>query len=81
MHIDDFTVTTKHPHPVWNFIANGSLIILALAFDVAQETTADDIYKWVYRVAALLSLGLLIYINWNRAKDVFKNNKNNATKK
>lgn len=63
----------SHPH----FMINAFLFLLGFTFDFLQAVTADEAYKWVWRFLSLVSLGLIIYINANKAKDIFKKRKIN----
>lgn len=53
------------------FIGNLLLIASTVLFDFMAELTADDVYKWTYRIVAIISLIALGYINVSRAIELF----------
>lgn len=54
-----------------------SIILYASSylFYLFQSLSADLIWTWVWRGLSLISLLLIIYINWNKAGDILKNKK------
>ena len=59
-------------HSLGMFFLNGSLMIIGVVFDLMAELTSDDVYKWTYRSIALVSLIFLAYINFNKAREIYK---------
>jgi bacteriorhodopsin len=47
----------------------------AFIFNLAQDLSVDDVYKWLFRALSLVSLLLVVYINWNKARDRWRKNK------
>ena len=47
-------------------------IVLAGIFDIAQDLSPDGVYKWIFRILSVVSISLVIIINWQRAKQYFK---------
>ena len=45
-----------------------------------QVVTADTLWTWAWRILSAISLLLIIYINWNKAVNIFKNNKRKKDK-
>ncbi|MBA4166280.1 MAG: hypothetical protein H0X41_01805 [Chitinophagaceae bacterium] len=63
--------------PTWlNFILLGT----AAAFNFLQRGAADLGYEWTFRFLSLVSLLIVIYINFNKAKNIFKNRKKKTWK-
>ena len=60
------------------FMVNLILIIISFGSEAASDFTIDEAYKWLWRLASLLSLFLLMYINFHKAKEIYKNNKKNG---
>lgn len=55
--------TNTNDASVWSLI----LTFLAGIFTVIEQSSADDIYKWIFRILTLVSLILMIIINWKKA--------------
>lgn len=53
-----------------------ALYSLAWLFVFISELSADDVWKWSWRIASAISLALIIYINWNKALEIFKAKRN-----
>lgn len=55
-----------------------SLVLYAFSWIAfwLQANTADMIWTWIWRGLSLISLILIIYINWNKAKEIFTGKKN-----
>lgn len=66
MEIENST-STDHP-PVYTFL----LLICGGFFHFIQTATADTLYIWAFRALTIISLSLVIYINWNKALEIFK---------
>jgi hypothetical protein len=77
MHLDSIdTNSTSHSHGVGNFVVSCILLLSAFTFDVAQTMTVELLYVWLFRALSLISLALVVYINWNKAREIFKSRKN-----
>lgn len=76
---------TEHNHgPVGGLgLPNLILFVLTGLFHGLQAFSPDDIYTWTFRILTLISLSLVIYINWDKAVQVFKtkHNKNDKSGK
>ena len=49
---------------------------LAAFFTMLETSSPDQIYTWIFRVLTLISISLIIVINWEKAMNVlFKNKK------
>lgn len=57
---------------------NWLLSILIGIFTIIEQSSADDIYKWFFRALSLISLMLIIIINWKKAMLVLFPNKNKS---
>ena len=44
-------------------------------FFIFQSWSADAVWTWAWRALSAISLILIIYINWNKVKEIFKNKK------
>ena len=44
-------------------------------FFIFQSWSADAVWTWSWRALSAISLILIIYINWNKAMEIFKNKK------
>ena len=58
-----------------HFRASIVLYACAWLFFWLQTLSADTIWTWTWRGLSLISLILIIYINWNKAVDIFRGNK------
>ncbi len=63
-------------HPAVSFI----LYALSWLFMYFQSISADEIWTWVWRGLSLLSLLLIIYINWSKAGEIFRAKNSNRDK-
>ncbi len=50
-----------------NTQTNWFLAFLTGAFAWIEQSTADELYNWIFRGMTLLSLALIIIINWKKA--------------
>lgn len=66
---------TPNGQSLTHFMINLILFFLVGVFDTLQELTADDVYKWLFRGLSTVSLCIIIYINYHKAKIYFKKNK------
>lgn len=57
------------------FFANMALLLLTGLLHWAQYITADSVYTWVFRGLSLLSVCIVIYINWPKAVEQYKKRK------
>ena len=55
------TDTTNHSAVNW------FLSLLAGFCTVIERASADDIYQWAFRILTLISISLMIIINWEKA--------------
>ncbi len=55
-----------------------ALLLASGIFEALSNASADDVYKWFFRVLSTLSLGLVIYINWEKAKKIFRQKHRNG---
>lgn len=55
-----------------DYMKNFILYLLAGLFNLAQTITPDNVYVWIFRCLSLVSIGLIIYINFHKAKEYFK---------
>lgn len=44
-------------------------------FFIFQSWSADAVWTWSWRALSAISLILIIYINWNKALEIFKSKK------
>jgi hypothetical protein len=65
-HIDDTTTDT----PSWRL--SMILYLCSWVFFIVQSWTADVIWTWTFRGLSGVSLLLIIYINWNKAMEIFR---------
>lgn len=66
--VDDNSNNTAIGHPATSAI----LYVLSWLFVYFQSVSADEIWTWVWRGLSLISLLLIIYINWDKAVIIFK---------
>ena len=59
--------TDSHPSGQHNFI----LFLIAGLFKIGEELSADSIYQWIFRILSLISVMIVIYINWDKAKQTY----------
>ena len=54
-----------------------SIVLYACSwlFFIFQSWSPDAIWTWGFRALSAISLLLIIYINWAKAKEIFKNKK------
>jgi len=57
------------------FRASIILYISSVVFYIFQTMDLDAVWTWVWRGLSLISLILIIYINWNKAIEIFKKKK------
>jgi len=69
--------TASSPDGTLTFKASIVLYICSWMFFIFQTISADAIWTWTWRALSAISLILIIYINWNKALDIFKNKKKN----
>lgn len=66
-------------HATHGFINSAvpSIVLYALSwlFIYFQTLTADIIWTWTWRGLSLISLLLIVYINWNKVKEIRKSKK------
>jgi energy-coupling factor transporter transmembrane protein EcfT len=58
-----------------HFRASIVLYICSWVFFVFQTMSADAVWTWSWRALSAISLILIIYINWNKALEIFKSKK------
>lgn len=68
-HIDDTTVDSP------SLRLSIALYACSWLFFIFQSWSADAVWTWVWRGLSAVSLILIIYINWNKAVEIFKNKK------
>lgn len=69
--IDHNSASTDAP----TFRASIILYISSVVFYIFQTMDMDAVWTWVWRGLSLISLILIIYINWNKAIEIFKKTK------
>jgi len=69
--INNNSSSTGAPH----FTASIMLYICSWVFFIFQTISADTVWTWTWRALSAISLILIIYINWNKALDIFRNKK------
>jgi hypothetical protein len=57
------------------FRASIILYISSVVFYIFQTMDLNIVWTWVWRALSLISLILIIYINWNKALEIFKSKK------
>lgn len=57
----------EHPHATNHTSLNIILLFFTGIFKILEESSAEEIYTWVFRFFSLLSLFLIIIINWKKA--------------
>lgn len=55
-----------------NYMKNLLLYAVAGIFNLASNVTADSVYTWTFRFLSLVSIGLIISLNFFRLKEYFK---------
>lgn len=68
--------TNHHGSGVTHPVASIILYALSWLFIYLETLSMDLIWTWIWRSLSLISLLLIIYINWNKAIDIFRNKKN-----
>lgn len=48
-------------------LINWILSFFTAFFALLERSSADDIYNWTFRVLSLISVSLIIIINWKKA--------------
>lgn len=56
-------------------ITSTIMYVLAWVFNLVSELSPEIVWIWTWRGLSLLSLLLIIYINWNKACDILKKKK------
>jgi hypothetical protein len=73
MHFDNHIDTTPgHGHGAAHGYATLILWICAGFFTWLEHFTADDLYTWSLRALTVISVSITIFINWNKALDIYK---------
>lgn len=62
----DINHDTTHSGPLGTL-----LCILTPIFVFLSECSADQIWTWSFRVLSAICTALAIYVNWDKAKEVF----------
>ena len=71
---------SNSPEGAPTFRASIILYISSVVFYLFQTMSIDLLWTWVWRGLSLISLILIIYINWNKAIEIFKNKKKKTKK-
>ncbi len=66
--IDHHTSSPEAP----TFRTSMILYVCSIVFYIFQTMDLDLVWTWVWRGLSLISLILIIYINWNKALEIFK---------
>jgi hypothetical protein len=66
---------TSIDHSPGSFKASIILYVCAWIFAWFETLSADVIWTWVWRTLSAISLILIIYINWNKALEIFRGKK------
>lgn len=62
-----------------NTILNTILIFITTICTALEKSSAEQIYTWIFRCLSLVSLMLIIVINWKKAMQIlFPNDKKYA---
>ena len=77
-HIDHNHTT---PDGAPTFKLSIALYACSWLFFIFQTWSADALWTWTWRALSAISLILIIYINWNKALDIFKDKKKKTHKK
>lgn len=64
-----------------NLYLNIILIVYVGLFDLIQSLSADIFYVWLFRTLSVISLLIIIYINGNKALEIFKKKKDDRIEK
>lgn len=57
-----------------------ALYVCSWLFLWLETLSADVIWTWTFRILSGISLLLIIYINWNKAIDIFRTKKKKSPK-
>lgn len=68
-------------HGPGQFVPSIILYICSWLFIYLGTLSADTIWTWTFRGLSAISLILIIYINWNKAMEIFKGKKKTKNKK
>lgn len=71
---------THHDSGTSNFLS-AILWITAGFFEIMQTITIESAYVWLFRLLSLISVILVIIINWPKAKAILRSNKKHPEKK
>lgn len=66
----DQNISTEGGAP--HFRASIVLYACSWLFFIFQTISADAVWTWSWRILSAISLILIIYINWNKAMEIFK---------
>lgn len=58
----------SHDHPAISIL----LLCLGWVLNTLSALTAEDVYTWIFRTASLVSLFLIIAINWKKGMEEIK---------
>ena len=61
-----------HTHPLTNIL----LWISAWIFNFASGITFDNFYNYTFKSLSLISLIIILIINWKKMMDIFKKKQN-----
>lgn len=77
MNFEDMQSSTDNSHstPIGHPATSIVLYVLSWLFFLLDSFTADQIWTWVWRGLSLVSLALIIYINWSKAREIFLRDK------
>lgn len=68
---------TEHPsHNSMNNFASAILWVLTGVFNILAGATIESVYTWVFRLLSLVSVIMVIIINWPKVRNIlFKKKK------
>jgi hypothetical protein len=67
-------------HGSGTFVPSIILYTCSWLFIYLETLSPDAIWTWAFRALSAISLLLIIYINWAKAKEIFKSKKKNHDK-
>jgi hypothetical protein len=63
---------TTHNYGLPQAIPSIALYICSWLFIYLETLTVEAVWTWTFRALSGISLLLIIYINWSKAKEIFK---------
>lgn len=67
-------------HGEYSHLDNMVITVIVFSFgwicDLMQCISAEAIYTWTFRILSLISIGLVIIINWRKAKEALRKKTN-----